>query len=560
MRTLIATLLFVCLAPCPAQTPWQPDRFPISCWRGPPPSHNTLQDYKVLKECHFNLVGPTGDYTPEENRKLLDLCARVGLRAILVDSRLSTQMTLWDNWRELVADVIGDYAQHPALYGYYLQDEPSSLLFGPLGLISQEFERRDPNHLPYINLLPTYANTRQLGTPSYKDYLARFCDIAKPRLLSYDHYALLPKGGTRPDYYENMELVRAESLRRGIPWWYVHSSGAYAGYRRPTDAELRLQLYSSLAYGAKGVSYWYYWGRKQENDERTGVVDPDGHPTPLYDMLRRLNRETQIIGDILLPAKSLAVAHVGTIPPGARRLGGDAPLHLPEDSPLLAGFFRGPKSYEYALLVNRNVDDRIFFNVRFSPRVKHVESISCRNGTARLLPLDEHALDLGLDPGNGLLLRLTIEFHYPHPPKKLSTIDFEFNTDGDKEGWEGQTATKGVLRLPLRPQDPYFRREYLRIPADTYVALRVRMRVSSGDPMAQVFWTTSDEPAFSDTKFMDFPIQPDGEWHEYDIPVGKHERWRGKEIRGLRLDPTVGGSAPEAFAEIDWIRGVPASP
>ena len=78
-----------------------------------------------------------------------------------------------------------------------------------------------------------------------------------------------------------MALVRAESIRTGIPWWYVHNSGAYSGYRVPTAAEMRWQLYTSLAYGTKGVSYWHYWGRNQENDERTGVVDPDGKPTRL---------------------------------------------------------------------------------------------------------------------------------------------------------------------------------------------------------------------------------------------------------------------------------------
>ena len=132
------------------------------------------------------------------------------------------------------------------------------------------------------------------------------------------------------------------------------------------------------------------------------------------------------------------------------------------------------------------------------------------------------------------------------------------------EGWDGLTGLSaprvagGTLTMALGSRDPHFSRTYLRIAPDTYRALRVRMRVTSGSSVAQVFWVTSGEPVFADTKYMNFDIVPDGEWHDYEMPVGKHERWAGKEIRGIRLDPATGGAAPGAIVEIDWIVGVSA--
>jgi hypothetical protein len=47
----------------------------------------------------------------------------------------------------------------------------------------------------------------------------------------------------------------------------------------------------------------------------------------------------------------------------------------------------------------------------------------------------------------------------------------------------------------------------------------------------------------------------DGQWHEYEIPVATHVKWRGKTICGVRLDPTTGGAAPGSKIGIDWIIG-----
>ncbi|MBN2451677.1 MAG: hypothetical protein JXR77_14910 [Lentisphaeria bacterium] len=563
MRSTPAFCTILCCAATAAGGAWEAEEFPIACWRGPGPAHNTLEHYRILKECGFNVVGPTGGHTPETNRVLLECCARVGLKAILTDPRIAPEMVLRNDWQKLVADIVADYAASPALYGYYLRDEPSSLLFEPLGLISREFEAQDPAHLPYINLFPTYASTGQLGTPTYADHLERFVRTTQPRLISYDHYALLKAGGFRPDYYENMELVLGISLAGGIPWWYVHNSGAYSGYRSPTEAEMRWQLYTSLAYGAKGISYWYYWGRQQEHDERTGVVDAEGRPTWLYGILKALNRETQVLGRILLPLTCTGVYHVGEIPAGTRRLGTDAILQLPPQSSLMVAFFDSPAAQPYAMVVNRDCTEPCGDELALLPHVVRVESISPRDGSAAELAIDNGRVRLDVPPGGGVLLRLSTAFDYPKPPDTRTAIAFHFDGNGDMEGWDGLSGLDnpvvagGTLTMALGARDPHLQRTYLRIPPDTHRSLRLRMRVTSGAPMAQVFWTTSEEPAFADTRYMNFEITPDGQWHEYEIPLHQHPRWAGKEIRGIRLDPSTGGAEPGARVEIDWIVGLP---
>lgn len=52
----------------------------------------------------------------------------------------------------------------PALYRCFITDEPGAAAFPGLGKLVDYLRRRDPAHLAYVNLFPTYANNAQLGT------------------------------------------------------------------------------------------------------------------------------------------------------------------------------------------------------------------------------------------------------------------------------------------------------------------------------------------------------------------------------------------------------------
>ena len=81
------------------------------------------------------------------------------------------------------------------------------------------------------------------------------------------------------------------------------------------------------------------------------------------------------------------------------------------------------------------------------------------------------------------------------------------------------------------------------------------MKLPPCNPDGQFFWTTASSPSFADDKYLAFPVKPDGEWHEYEIPVGTHPLWKGEAVRAIRLDPTTGGAAAGSKVQVDWIVG-----
>lgn len=560
MIARIFLLLVMAATVASAQT-WQPERFPIGFWAGPPADHNTLETWQTVADGNFTFVGPRGGFSTEDNLKMLDLCEQAGIQAMVTDGRIGWTMTATPEWEATIGEIVADYSDHPALFGYYLKDEPNYQAFEALGQIRAAFVQRDAEHLAYINLFPTYANVHQLGTPTYTDHVEKFMQIVAPRVLSYDHYCLRPDGNNRPDYFENLAIIRDAALRHGADPWQIVLSTGHPGYRDPSEGEMRWQAYTSLAYGMKGLMYFTYWSHpSREEDGMYAIVTSEGQPARLYPIIRDINAEVLALGGTLLGLTSTAVYHTGEIPPGGTRLGTDATVRLPDDLPLILGMFEDAGGAQYAMVVNRDYEQAVDVPVRFRPHVTGVDLISAETGEPEARELADHALTLSLRPGGGKLLRLHTHFDYPEPPKIMDRIEFTFDRDGDAEGWGQQNAmsppmvSDGVLRGTIAGRDPHISRGMLRVPADTHSALKVRMRITGGADQGQVFWGIADEPGFRDDKYTNFEIVPDGEWHEYTIPVGEHEKWAGEEIVALRLDPSVGDAAGETV-EIDHIIG-----
>ena len=98
------------------------------------------------------------------NEDRLGVARRPGLRGMLRDGLLSPASLDDPRRREKLDALIERVRVHPALYCYYITDEPGAEEFPGLGKLVAYLRRRDPAHMAYINLFPTYANNQQLGT------------------------------------------------------------------------------------------------------------------------------------------------------------------------------------------------------------------------------------------------------------------------------------------------------------------------------------------------------------------------------------------------------------
>jgi hypothetical protein len=380
-------------------------RFPISFWCGPPPEFVTIERYRQIEQAGFTHVMPdcvlAGSI--DRNRSVLDTAQEVGLQVFVHDERIPIGVPD-DATKQRIREIAAEYREHPAMAGYFLFDEPSADDFPALAQTVAALREADPDHIAYVNILPNYASSDALGTPTYQEHVERYLDVVRPAILSYDHYSLL-LDGDRPGFFDNLELVRRESARRLTPFWQiVLLTDLHGAYRRPTETEKRWQAMQTLAYGGKGVMFFTYWQPRAEPPWGEAVIDFDGTPTTQYDEVTRVNRDVQAIGRYLLPATSTQVVQrageldgTGVCSGGLDFEGGDLTVGV---------FVHGPACY--VLFTNRDRGARTVFRVSVDTRGAALEALDKAGDRWRAVgggvsgSLD---LVLALDAGDGELYR-----------------------------------------------------------------------------------------------------------------------------------------------------------
>ncbi len=375
----------------------------VTYWAGP-----TLTDAvaKQMADGGFNLV-----WCGEQQ---LDIAQKHGLRAQLQDGLLAPAALDDPAQRIKLEALIDRVRRHPALYSYFITDEPSTAAFAGLGKLVAFLRERDPAHLAYINLFPTYATNEQLGTKgaavdAYKEYLRQFIETVKPSLISYDHYQFA-QGGDNPDYFLNLMLVRRAALDAKLPLLNIVQASTWTpSMRVPGQDELRYLVYTTLAYGGQGISYYVYTAAGHEG----GIATADGKPTPAYHALSSLNREFVAVAKELQPLKPRGVLHAGMLPPGAKPLPADAPFRF--DPPLRTEEFKPPQPVRGWLLGYYGTDDRsthvVAVNLDYKSEATatlvapgRLESFDAASGN--WTAVGSAKLDLRLPPGGGKLVRL----------------------------------------------------------------------------------------------------------------------------------------------------------
>lgn len=320
--------------------------------------------------------------------------------------------------------VVDSVSTHPALYAYYLADEPGMGGFAELARIASHLRRKDPAHLPFVNLFPTYASQEQLGVSAddaerakvgyptnfagvgandgtvlrYREYLKRFVEVFHPGLISYDHYHFL-KDRDGAQYFLNLALIRAAAKEAGIPFLNIIQScnSEAEGWREPGEHEVRWLTYTSLAYGAQGIAHFRYdiglW-------KESAVV-----PTPLYWALCGINREFVSIARQLQPLKSLDVYHCGKPPLGGKVMPDDSAFRpTPANERVMLGLF-GKTEAQATHVVVVNLDYKNASVIHFAGP-KPMELFHPATATWTEPKAETDGVKLDLAPGGGALLRV----------------------------------------------------------------------------------------------------------------------------------------------------------
>jgi len=132
----------------------------------------------------------------------------------------------------------------------------------------------------------------------------------------------------------------------------------------------------------------------------------------------------------------------------------------------------------------------------------------------------------------------------PIPRAVLRRTLAEWNFDQDADGWAAEqhcivSAEDGLLKITATEDDPYMHRRVDYPGGDLVVEFRAR---SPSAQSGSIYWTTSESPQRGEDKVRSFPLNRDGQWHDYSVPFHAPGT-----LTDLRIDP---GTTPGTF-EID---------
>lgn len=370
--------------------------FPLMAW-------DYVDDEETLAkmaECGINSVA----FVPE---KMLDACQKHGIRAILYDPALAGERwdAAFDADRAVKAlpELLQRVNHHPAVWGYHLKDEPSVDMYPALGRVSEAMRKLAPGKWPYINLLPGEGL-------DYDAYLQRFIETCKPPIISFDRYVLFESGSQWPVFWTNLAQVREAALSHDLPFHNIILTAAHWHYRIPTDEDIRMQVFGSLVYGAKGIAYYKFMSESLDclqapdlGNFRGGPLDEFRRKTPLWDHLYTVNRMVGNLAPYLLKLQSNEVYHFGEIP---ARNSGPSERSLVRAFRQGDGFVVGDFTHEdgsrWVMIVNKVPGRSIMCIPEFRDPVRLCQYVDPVNGGLRTYPDGLYALA----PGQGVLLKL----------------------------------------------------------------------------------------------------------------------------------------------------------
>lgn len=272
LRTAVQTALGTAIESPYASEHFTRDRIRIGAWVSPRSEAIGKDFIQTYSSGGFDWIIAHGALAGSEHREmLLRDCDRYGVELILGDGAYRNS-----------AVATAEYFDHPCFAGTYVTDEPGSDQFDELAAICNAYYRETGGKLPYINLLPMYANAAQLkfgasaaaieyydSDPDlYKKHCDAFCEKFDPPYICTDIYPLNWVNGRRvtyKDYCESINVIAASARQHRKDFWCCIQTFAWVPSKRtPTEAEFRWQSYCMLSFGCKGLLCWTYAGYEPE--------------------------------------------------------------------------------------------------------------------------------------------------------------------------------------------------------------------------------------------------------------------------------------------------------
>jgi hypothetical protein len=393
------------------------DRIRLGAWVNPRREAIGKDFIETYRSAGFDWIIAHGALARSEREMLLADCDKYGVELILGDGAYKNPV-----------EATAEYFDRPCFAGTYVTDEPGTDKYAELAAICNTYYKETGGKLPYINLLPMYANAAQLkyGASAaaieyydpdpelYKKYCDSFCKMFDPPYICTDIYPLNWTNGKRftyKDYCESINIIARSAREHNKAFWCCLQTFAWIPSKRtPTEAEFRWQSYCLLSFGCKGLLCWTYAGYKPEFPS---LITVDGKRTNAWYDVATVFKEISKISDAFVQYKSVgALAHGCTDATPYLKFSNPLTTFAPIeaihcDDPLLIGCFAKDGSSATALTIVNMSELEEVKTVHVKLKLAGTKVIAWPRGERVVLPRDADGFyHLALASGEGVFVEV----------------------------------------------------------------------------------------------------------------------------------------------------------
>ena len=398
-------------------------KFPFSCWMYNPVDDFTPEEVGVWAECGLTTpMSPKIVYGKDDPKKLipfLDAAQEKGLQLIAHINGLENSFCYKLGAEEYERRFREVYAiiRHPALYGFYIGDEPST---------KEEFECSveairiqkciAPELRPYLNLHIGMDETDPalLGGRTFRQWLKYVAEKTGFSNFSYGHYDQLVNDAGIDSYFKNIKALVEAAEEAGVDVWNTQLSSAHYMFRMPTEYDIMWQITTAAACGSRGVIWFRFYDRSITLNYHYSPVDEYGNKTPLYySMLRCQRRFNDHYGELIMSLhhKKTYLTHQ---PRGGYDIFGagshPAIQQVRGTEQAVVSFFEDDEGGEYLCVVNASMTTPGVFRLEHDREVWKLEELTFNGKVATeytYAHTEAHWDGLWLHPGQIGIFRIT---------------------------------------------------------------------------------------------------------------------------------------------------------
>ena len=399
-----------------------------------PPTIEYVNDeqYKLMADAGINWVMGGGDPSisnPTIQTKMLELCAKYGIGMNVSDGNFGSRL-LGKSEAE-IAQAVSKYHNVPSADGFYVLDEP----YNPNEYVTAyvALKKANPDAYMHLNFLPgqVYPSWDTYYSQMY-DWCARCADEGYPvDYLLFDQYPF-PKWGDmdRKGFMNNLRTAHDVALAHGIKTGTYIQAVQTSGGRRPSDSEIRYEMYLSLAFGYKQLSFFtWFTPVDREGPFDDGIISSEGVPNAHYETIKTLNHEILAIGSTLAKCEALEVYLNGETW-GQPSIPADFFVQPADTTNYTVSAIKHKETgRNYVMVVNNNYNREQTITLSFDSAVTSLSEVSRTDGSLVPLTMDGDKLTLTLAAGDAMLIALPedVDFYAvsdeePAPGTNLATL------------------------------------------------------------------------------------------------------------------------------------------